>query len=409
MMLFVTTALERDMTSRIDVYESVVGTMEEIVARMLPVSHAPNAVFTERHLNNGLLLGGIFSSSSSGRADSARNAHNRIPDKRLAEAEAAMPCGEWQRRHLAGIRPGTALAAFREELDSNLDLLRDRGLLPARLDAAIDMHLIPRYDKEHGAELHRSRWKNGTQWFERYFTIQSVTPEARLTLGALPMPALEDNADYLRKLITICRGHGIVIGVLMADREFFDTSVMRVMTDEGIDYLIPCRNTPTVVEEIGRFAAGMRGSRSTVTISDGKDRVQYTGVIVERKKSAAAHCDDTDLPPHERYIMFATNNPDLDVEEYARRWGIETGYRMIEHARPKTRSKNAELRAFCFLYGIMLFNAWVMFNILHAAQNAPDHQNWDGTPVITQDEMTMYILLHILAHMLPPRPPKPPP
>ena len=163
------------------------------------------------------------------------------------------------------------------------------------------------------------------------------------------------------------------------------------------------------MEEIGRFAAGMRGSRSTVTISDGKDRVQYTGVIVERKKSAAALCDDTDLPPHERYIMFATNNPDLDVEEYARRWGIETGYRMIEHARPKTRSKNAELRAFCFLYGIMLFNAWVMFNILHAAQNSPDHQNWDGTPVITQDEMTMYILLHILAHMLPPRPPKPPP
>ena len=226
------------MTSQIDVYESVVGAMEGIVARMLPVSHAPNAVFTEGHLNDGLLLGGVFSSSSSGRADSARNAHNRIIGRRLAEAEAAMPCGEWQRKHLAKIRPGTALAAFGEELDANLDLLRGRGLLPDRLDVAIDMHLIPRYDKEHGAELHRSKWKNGTQWFERYFTIQSVTPGVRLVLGALPMPALEDNADYLRKLVTICRGHGIGIGVLMADREFFDTSVMRILTDENIDYII---------------------------------------------------------------------------------------------------------------------------------------------------------------------------
>lgn len=412
--LFVTIEpLERDMTSQIDVYESVVGTMEGIVARMLPVSHAPNAVFTERHLNDGLLLGGIFSSSSSGRTDSTRNAYNRIIERNIAEAEAAMPCGEWQRKHLARIRPGTALAAFGEELDANLDLLRDRGLLPDRLDAAIDMHLIPRYDREHGPELHKSRWKDGTKWFERYFTIQSVAPGVRLVLGALPMPALEDNADYLRKLLTICGNHGVGIGVLMADREFFDTSVMRMLTDEGIDYIIPCRNTSTVVGEISRFAAGARGSRSEVVISDGRDSVRYTGVIVERRKCAdgdGADRDDPDLPPHERYIMFATNNHDLDVEEYARRWGIETGYRMIEHARPKTRSKNAELRAFCFLYGTMLFNAWVMFNILHAAQNAADHQDWDGTPVVTQDEVTTYILLRILARTLLPRPPpKPPP
>ena len=401
------------MTSRIDVYESVVGTMEGIVARMLPVSHAPNAVFTEGHLNDGLLLGGVFSSSPSGRTDSARNAGNRIIGRRLAEAEAAMPCGEWQRRHLVRIRPGTALAAFGEALDANLDLLRDRGLLPGRLDVAIDMHLIPRYDRERGPELHRSKSKNGTQWFERYFTIQSVTPGVRLVLGALPMPALEDNADYLRKLITICRGHGVGIGVLMADREFFDTSVMRALTDESIDYVIPCRNTTTVVEEINRFAAGMRGSRSEVAISDGRDCVTYTGVIAVRRRRAdggGGDRGDPDLPPHERYIMFATNNPDLDVEEYSRRWGIETGYRMIEHARPKTRSKNAELRAFCFLYGIMLFNAWVMFNTLHAARDVTDRPDWDGTPVVTQDEVTMCILLRILAHALPPRPPpKPPP
>ena len=33
--------------------------------------------------------------------------------------------------------------------------------------------------------------------------------------------------------------------------------------------------------------------------------------------------------------MFATNAPWLDVEKYAMRWGIETGYRMIENTSGK--------------------------------------------------------------------------
>ena len=91
--------------------------------------------------------------------------------------------------------------------------------MPARSGAATGTRLIPGYDEKHGAEPRRPRWKNGTQWLGSHFTIQSVTPEARPAPGTLPMPAPEDNADYLRKLITICRGHGIIIGVLMADRE----------------------------------------------------------------------------------------------------------------------------------------------------------------------------------------------
>lgn len=89
---------------------------------------------------------------------------------------------------------------------------------------------------------------------------------------------------------------------------------------------------------------------------------------------------DPSLEPCRRYIMFATNDPDLDAEMHATRRGIETGHRMIENARPKTRSKNAELRAFCFLYGIMLFNAWVMINVQRALQDGGDPGQWDGTP-----------------------------
>ena len=55
--------------------------------------------------------------------------------------------------------------------------LRKMGLLKKgqEVDVAIDMHLIPRYDKRYGTELVRSKAKDGTHVFERYITIQCLT------------------------------------------------------------------------------------------------------------------------------------------------------------------------------------------------------------------------------------------
>ena len=37
---------------------------------------------------------------------------------------------------------------------------------------------------------------------------------------------------------------------------------------------------------------------------------------------------------------------------------------MIKEARPKTRSTSVASRDFCFLYPILMFNAWVMANTM---------------------------------------------
>ncbi len=89
--------------------------------------------------------------------------------------------------------------------------------------------------------------------------------------------------------------------------------------------------------------------------------VPYTLIITERKKKKKGK-DDGELLPHERYIGFATNAPDVDPDLYENRWGIETGYRMIEDTRAKTHSKNPVARLLCFVYSVTVFNAWVMAN-----------------------------------------------
>lgn len=63
---------------------------------------------------------------------------------------------------------------------ARLDHLPKEGLT-----IAIDMHLIPRYDRVPGPELTRSRSKDGTGLFERYITAQRIDDDMRLVLGCL--------------------------------------------------------------------------------------------------------------------------------------------------------------------------------------------------------------------------------
>ena len=97
------------------------------------------------------------------------------------------------------------------------------------IDVAIDMHLIPRYDKRYGTELVRSKAKDGTHVFEGYITIQCIDQNRRLVLGVLDMPSLEDTADFVRKIIGIAQDAGACIGMAMLDREFFTAGVIENM------------------------------------------------------------------------------------------------------------------------------------------------------------------------------------
>jgi len=49
---------------------------------------------------------------------------------------------------------------------------------------------------------------------------------------------------------------------------------------------------------------------------------------------------------------------------YGKRWGIETGYRNLDHDfKPKTTTRNYHIRLFYFLFSCCLYNLWVLVNI----------------------------------------------
>ena len=318
------------------------------------------------------------------------------------------PTDEWIRSVAIRSKPGQIQDCLAETVGRQLNQLRDMGMITngQKTDAAIDMHLIPRYDKKYGSELVRSKKKSGTIVFERYITIQCIVKHCRLVLGALHMPALEDTADFVRKIIDSARRAGAELGVVMLDREFFSAAVISELDAAGVRCIIPCKNTDTVVATLNENGDVKKRRREVKSVISGTTKsARYTMVITKRRKKRSGKTDVEKLPAHERLIGFATNVPGIDPNEYSRRWGIETGYRMIENARVRTHSKSPVVRMLYFVYSAAVFNAWVMANAMM--------RNFTGIvtedPLITQQCLNDVIKRGMSDYRMLPQPPPPVP
>ena len=351
--------LQRSLQNNPRVRQDTTSDAARVFDSSLPVSKRPNAAYGTDDFHRIMAMAAVLGISIGGYAAAVRRMVTAV--RGLGRSHRRAPCSEWMRDICSRVDSKSLMRSFNEMVSSQVSQLEDLGMLGhRRMNVAIDMHLIPRWDHKHGAELVRSRAKRGTHLFERCITVQCVTRRIQLTLGAFPMPALTDTADFVRKAVDACLEKKVRIGVAMLDREFFSTDVIRTLDGMGTRYLMPCINTPNVTRAIEEFACGRRLAVSGFRIAKSKhDHAEYTMIITKRKRKRKTGSPEK---PEEKYIASATNMPGINVDYYARRWMIETGYRMAEKQRARTRSKNETVRALCFLYTLILYNTWVIAN-----------------------------------------------
>ena len=393
-----TKSMQRGLANNPQQRASVMNDVEGVFNPNIPFSKKPNArygpaVFHAIMMGAAALGASIFGYTAAVRRWTTASCM-------LARGHRESPCGEWITNICLRVDPYGMAKSLEKAMSANLERLQSLGLLSGkRIDIAIDMHLIRRWDRKHGAELVRSKSKGKTGSFERYIAAQCIKPGMQMVLALLHMPALEDTACYVRKTISMCRRTGAKIGTVMLDREFFSTDVIRVLENLGVDYLIPCVNTANVVKAIEEFSRGERPAVSVFRIAKSKnDYVEYIMHITDRtkkskkskKKSKSESCVKK---PEEKYIAFATNRSDIDVKCYSERWMIETGFRMIENERVRTRSRSVTVRTLCFLYSLVLFNSWVLAN----AELTNNPSVFGGVYYkITQTDMKIIIMMQVL-------------
>ena len=304
-------------------------------------------------------------------AEGGKNVASVVEARRYAMREAKqkpdVPSGELLRLRTAGVSAQEAVGSFNRFNGAVVAELRRNGLLKGKIDMAADFHNVRRYDKKPKEELIRGGDKKSRtkMYCETYATLSCVVAGQRIIVGMIPYVPGQTHAEAVSGLLEICSGHGLEIDVLTLDRGFYSAAVISCLQEAGIDWIMPCPNTPHVKDSISEFDAGQRGERSKATITHtATDEREYDMKIVERRAKRKKK-DGEEYEPWEKYIAFATSDPELDVAEYAKRWGIETGYRQIEDVRAKTRSSRHGPRVFYMALTMMLFNLWIVIDALH--------------------------------------------
>jgi hypothetical protein len=326
----------------------------------IPVSDRYNSIYDERDLHHALMVLSI----SNGYAESGM--------RRLAiEADARVPSGSWVRDRVASVEESEMAAKVDLALDSTLEEVKSFRVFTTPILGAIDIHDLDRYDHDlDKGFLRRGKRERGTTKHESYATLQCVEEGKRAQIGCERFGFFDEKEEVVERLLTTARLNEIEMYLLLLDRGFFSSSVIGILEKNEQTFLMPCILYEGIKKAVIEYSEGKRRRISRYEMGPKENRVSFNLVILPK----AGETRDEKKDPLKRFIPFATNmswkkiiwNVRRLPIDYRMRWGIETGYVSIEQLRARTTSRNHSLRLLYLFYSMILYNAWLIANLILA-------------------------------------------
>jgi putative transposase len=230
---------------------------------------------------------------------------------------------------------------------------RKQNLFPRKVDLAIDFTDWFFYGDPNAPMVVGKKPERGTSYCYRFATVSVVEAENRFTLLALPVGPFDRKEDVLRKLLSYALTK-VKVRKLYVDRGFFSVECIKVFNDFRVKYLMPA----TLISTVKNAMEFMPAPSVVKDFQMGVGRFNLVIVASESGEKLAfatnEDYDENDLGLSERLLRL-----------YGKRWGIETSYRVKKHSyRPQTTSKNYFVRLFYFLWSCLLYNLWILADIL---------------------------------------------
>src|SRR2546426_5889739 len=353
-----------------EAYEKATQIMSTRVS--IPVSDRYNSLYDEKDLHHALMALSI----SNGYAESGM--------RRLSiEADARVPSGSWVRDRVGGVKEESVVAMLDHALDSTLEQVKSFRVFTSPITAAIDTHDLPRYDRDlDRGFLRRGKQDRGTTKHEVYATLQCVEEGRRAQIACEQFGFFDEKDEVVEGLLTKARLNDVDISLLLLDRGLFSSSVMNALERNGQTFLMPCILHDGIKKAVVEYSQGRRKRVSQYEMGPEESRASFKLVILPK---AGASRDEKD--PLKRFIPFATNMPRNRImwnvrrlpRDYRMRWGIESGDNGIEKFRARTTSRNHSLRLLYFFYSMVLYNAWLLANLILAKRFG----RMPGKPIIS--------------------------
>jgi putative transposase len=241
-----------------------------------------------------------------------------------------------------------------------------KNLLKRARACAVDFTDLP-YHGQHEADddhIRRGRAKSGTTHFHSFTSLCVVKANRRYTL-ALSLHRRSDTAlDALKRVLDTARAAGLRIRRLMLDREFDNNAVVGYLLEQPFPTIMPLM----IRGKKGGARCVLQGRKSHTTSYTRRSKQYGTCVlpitVVCRYKKG--RFGDHGLQRF-AYVTLGSlkMTPHQVADEYRRRFGIETSYRLMNTMRARTTSTSAAWRLFLVALALLLLNLWACVKWQH--------------------------------------------
>ncbi len=199
--------------------------------------------------------------------------------------------------------------------------------------------------------------ERGTTKCYKFATITIVETTKRFTMLAVPVGPLDNKNKILETLITYVQER-IKINRVYVDRGFFDSDSIKLFQRHQIKYLMPCTHISTVKHL-------MNITPAPAVITDFTMADTTFNMVILQETNENGETLKYAFATNECYDEHDINLTERLAQLYGKRWGIETSYRVKKHSYlPKTTSKNYLIRLFYFMFSVLLYNLWILADIL---------------------------------------------
>ena len=243
---------------------------------------------------------------------------------------------------------------------------------------AVDLHKKPYYGCRSDPYVVGGRLKASTTRFHAYATAYMVAEGMRFTLALTAMKPREKPHHILERLLE--RVENMVrIRCVVADAGFCSVQCIKLLEERGLSYVIH---------------GEVRGKKMTERLRNMENQLPRQGDAawlgrhmlksssygeVEVKLLAARPIGDQRLHVYAVFKDEAREAVKV-YNEYERRFGVDTSYRVIGKVWAWTRSKSPNLRLFLFCLAVLIYNLWVLAKLQTVENQQPIQENVNPEP-----------------------------
>jgi len=238
-----------------------------------------------------------------------------------------------------------------------------RKLKIRKVELAIDGKKDLYYGENGGLNVRQIKHEHGADEAWEYIVVSIIHP-VKVPLMAHPYKQGEDIDRICIELLEYARSLPITITKVLFDRGFYHAHLIDYLESHKekrpLPYLIFVPKNDAIKEYIlqteGSFGVFHHNMKYTKEKSTWEPE---TTIVVCKNVGKSKEGEPYDW-------VFATNlKPSFSlVKQYRKRWNIETGFRIMEEGKIKTKSNNPLVRFFYFLVRALLTLIWVINNVL---------------------------------------------